>query len=175
MSERRVSLSRATLLETRIIESIRVRMERVQLSQRQVERKLGWGRGTLSPLLNGRRPLTMGHLETIGIAVGFTPHDVMLEVLGVPYGIQMRPEHAPCLPSFRHLEESIVEVERKTAADLGQVRTELRAVEKASMQELLRFMVLFREIVDRYAELTFHLHDLVQSVRERETTSFSTH
>lgn len=175
MSGKRVSLSRATLLETRIIESIRVRMERVELSQRQVERKLGWGRGTLSALLTGRRPLALGHLEMIGIAVGFTPHDVMLEVLGVPYGIQVRPEHAPFLPSFRHLEEAVVEAERKTAADLGQVRTELRSVEQVSMLHLPRFMALFLEIMDRYAELTFHITDLVKIVREREASSGFNH
>ena len=67
MSKKRISLlNRATLLEGRIIDSILVRIKTRRLSQREVERWLHWGRGTLNNLLSGQRSLTFGHLELLG-------------------------------------------------------------------------------------------------------------
>jgi predicted XRE-type DNA-binding protein len=79
MREKRLSLlSRATLLESRIVESIRTRMEAAQLSQREVERRLRWGRGSLNSLMRGRTCFTLGHIEILGDVIGFTLHDVLL-------------------------------------------------------------------------------------------------
>ncbi|HWM90978.1 MAG TPA: helix-turn-helix transcriptional regulator [Thermoanaerobaculia bacterium] len=179
MSEKRISmLSGATLLETRVIESIRTRMERAPLSQSEVERRLRWRRGSVNKLLRGRTRFTLGHIEILGHVIGFTVHDVLLEVLGVPYGLKMRPEEEPGMPAFRNLHARILETESQTAADLSLVRAEVKALENASFHDLVGYFRLFQDIMSRYGELVFALNDLVkQAARQTQDAGspFDTH
>ena len=172
MAKKRVSLlGRATLLEGRIIDSILVRIKHAGLSQREVERRLHWGRGTLNNLLSGQRSLTFGHIELLGDIVGFTPHDVLLEILGVPYGLKMRPENDPGLPGFQNLQAIILEVERQTATELGEIRTAAKTLEDSSIQSVTRFVGLFYDIMSRYSELMHLLNDLVAKYSQQQKES----
>ena len=172
MAKKRVSLlSRATLLEGRIIDSILLRIKRAGLSQREVERRLHWGRGTLNNLLSGQRSLTLGHIELLGEIVGFTPHDVLLEILGVPYGLKMRPENAPGMAGFQNLQAIILEVERQTATELGEIRTAAKTLEDSSVQSLTRFVGLFFDIMSRYSELMQLVNGLMAKYSQQQDES----
>lgn len=178
MREKRLSMvSRATLLESRIIESVRTRMEAAQLSQREVERRLRWGRGTLNSLMRGRTSFTLGHVEILGDVIGFTLHDVLLEVLGVPYSLKMRPEEQPGMPAFKTLHALVLEVEGHTAADLSKVRAEVRALEKATFNDLVGYYRIFQDLMSRYSELMFIFNDLVKKTAQAQEAEslFDTH
>ena len=69
-------------LETAVVEALRQRLSDSRVSQREAERLLGLGHGTVGNILRGRTALRIQHLELLGRLLGFTPDEILGEARG---------------------------------------------------------------------------------------------
>jgi len=69
-------------LEIAVVEALRQRLADSRISQREAERLLGLGHGTLGNILRGRTALRIQHLEHLGPLLGFTPEEILSEARG---------------------------------------------------------------------------------------------
>lgn len=65
-----------------LLELLRQRLRSTRRSQRDLERELNLGHGTLGNLLRGRTELRMRHLKMLGKALGFDPIELLAEAYG---------------------------------------------------------------------------------------------
>lgn len=71
-------------LESSLVEALKRRLAFSQISQREAERALGMGHGTIGKILRGRTALRLSHLELLAPIVGFTMAEILSEALGQP-------------------------------------------------------------------------------------------
>jgi hypothetical protein len=71
------------LESARLLELIKEKVRLSRRSQRDLERELSLGHGTIGNIFRGRTELRLRHLAMLGRALGFDPVEVLLEVYGV--------------------------------------------------------------------------------------------
>ena len=71
-------------LEAAVVETLNRHFSHRRLSQREVERELRLGHGTIGNILRGRTTLRIHHLELLGPVLGLTPDQIVREALGHP-------------------------------------------------------------------------------------------
>jgi transcriptional regulator with XRE-family HTH domain len=71
-------------LESSLVEALKRRLAFSQISQREAERALGMGHGTLGKILRGRTAIRLCHVELLAPVVGFTMEEILAEALGRP-------------------------------------------------------------------------------------------
>jgi transcriptional regulator with XRE-family HTH domain len=70
-------------LESAVVEILRQRLAESRVSQREAERLLGVGHGTLGNILRGRTALRIQHLELLGALLGIAPDQILSEARSV--------------------------------------------------------------------------------------------
>lgn len=68
-------------LESSLVEALKRRLVLSQISQREAERTLGMGHGTIGRILRGRASLRLCHLELLAPVLGFTLQEILAEAL----------------------------------------------------------------------------------------------
>lgn len=76
--------SRNSPLESSLVEALKKRLAFSQISQREAERALGMGHGTIGKILRGQTTVRLSHLELLAPIVGFTLEEILSEALGRP-------------------------------------------------------------------------------------------
>ena len=71
-------------LESSLVEALKRRLVFSQISQREAERALGMGHGTLGKILRGRTAIRLCHVELLAPVVGFTMAEILADALGRP-------------------------------------------------------------------------------------------
>lgn len=67
----------------RLLELLREKVRLSRRSQRELERELNLGHGTIGNLFRGRTELRLRHVAMLGRALGFDPVELLLEAYGV--------------------------------------------------------------------------------------------
>lgn len=65
-----------------LLELLQKRLRSARRSQRELERELNLGHGTIGNILRGRTELRMRHLKMLGKALGFDPVEILMEAFG---------------------------------------------------------------------------------------------
>ena len=68
-------------LESSLVEALKRRLAFSRISQREAERTLGMGHGTIGKILRGRTSLRLCHLELLAPVLGFTLEEILAEAL----------------------------------------------------------------------------------------------
>lgn len=63
-------------------ELLQKRLRSAKRSQRDLERELNLGHGTIGNILRGRTELRMRHLKMLGETLGFDPMEILMEAFG---------------------------------------------------------------------------------------------
>jgi len=71
-------------LESSLVEALKRHLVISQISQREAERSLGMGHGTIGKILRGRTAIRLSHLELLAPILGFTLEEILSEALGRP-------------------------------------------------------------------------------------------
>jgi len=69
-------------LESAVVRTLNNHFIYRRLSQREVERELRLGHGTIGNILRGRTTVRIHHLEILGPVLGLTPDQIVREALG---------------------------------------------------------------------------------------------
>lgn len=65
-----------------LLELLQKRLRSAKRSQRDLERELNLGHGTIGNILRGRTELRMRHLKMLGETLGFDPMELLMEAFG---------------------------------------------------------------------------------------------
>jgi transcriptional regulator with XRE-family HTH domain len=68
--------------ESSLVEALKRRLAFSRISQREAERALGMGHGTIGKILRGRTVIRLAHVELLAPVLGFTMAEILSEALG---------------------------------------------------------------------------------------------
>lgn len=71
-----------TETQERLLWALRKRIELDGRSMRKIEAEVGLGHGTLGNVLRGHSELRFHHLERLGVVLGFTVPEIVVEAYG---------------------------------------------------------------------------------------------